>query len=128
MIKLNLPPQQIGSYNWSGHRPLDDGCACGAEGDFRGHLCDVFSSPASVRFVDRGGISHDLIVTSDKATGTVWVPVWLVHENPAILGWIANVGLIGQDDCEGGRSIYRVPRHEWHPRMGSLRGSKGPRG
>jgi hypothetical protein len=119
MVTLNLPPRQRGPYRWFGHGPVgDDRCACGANGDFRDHLCDLFGTPHSALFVDRNGESHLLPILGDDS-GSVWVPVWLVADNPDALGWIADLGLHSADDygCLGGRSIYRVPRWEWHPRM-----------
>jgi len=74
--------------------------------------------PDPVLFVDHAGVTHTLTVTRDESTGTVWVPVWLVADNPTALGWIADLGLPSGDDYQGGPSVYRVPRWNWYPRMG----------
>jgi hypothetical protein len=66
-----------------------------------------------ITFTDRHGTTHSLTLTGDEATGTVWIPASLVHDNSDTLGWIADLNLLSAEDPEGGPAVYGVRRSEW---------------
>jgi hypothetical protein len=75
----------------------------------------------SITVESRSAGPVDLRLTGDEATGTIWVPVWLVWDRQDILWWInedpyIHPSAISQTDS---LNVFRVPRRKWaaHPEL-----------
>jgi hypothetical protein len=75
--------------------------------------------PPTIAFPTSDGALAYLVVTGDEATGTIWVPVWLVWDRPDALWWINEDPDIHPQGVPLGdvRNIFRVPRSKWRERM-----------